>query len=442
MNNSLSTANAVLSTKSNLSTSKSFATTPPDSPLPFDQQGPATPPLPASPPTTVSVDPSPGPSHAFDTLSRPVRTILHIIRRCYEGILDDSDISWKGFTLNQEEYDVLQNALDRDERLKGWVGDKLRFDYDSLRGEIVLRMPSQVHCVFARGLDGAIADRINHLREDGQQEIQGGQREINQVVAKIKVDSTSDIRFPGNGNRDRKSPDSSFSFEGYKYPTVVIEVANSQQKKELQRLAEFYINHSKGRIKTVITVDIEYHRPRYPSAPLGREATYSVYRHRVIRSHDTGQVSHREAHPDPESQCFRTPDLSVIDGALELRLSDFCPPGILSDSNDIPIHIPHQTLAGLLAEGERRQVEAVASSDDDDRSELDVPFVSKRKRSSTPKLTAEHEALFQVAEAEDETRALEKDSSFEAAPSFSSVEDALPQRTKKIKTTSAPDQDS
>jgi hypothetical protein len=130
----------------------------------------------------------------------------------------------------------------------------------------------------------------------------------------------------------------------------------------------------------------------------------------------------------------------VTESVLELPLSGFCLAGILSDSNDIQIHIPHQTLTDLLAEGERRQIETIALSDED-RPELDVPSVFKRKRLFTPKFTVEHEALFQVAESEDETRALRRDSSFEVASSISSVEDALPRRTQKLKTTLNLDQD-
>jgi hypothetical protein len=108
---SLSTAKA---TKSILSTSRSFTTSPRDNPFPSEHQGPtATPPPPVSPPITVSVHPLPHPSYALETLSQSIRTILHTIYSRYNRILLGSNIFWKPFTLNQEEYDLLQNAQDR-----------------------------------------------------------------------------------------------------------------------------------------------------------------------------------------------------------------------------------------------------------------------------------------------------------------------------------------
>jgi hypothetical protein len=72
-------------------------------------------------------------------------------------------------------------------------------------------MPSQVHCTFGRSLDGKSAERIKDLRTERQLESQIGQGEVNRAIERIKIDSTSDIRFPGNRKSDKKSLDSSLS---------------------------------------------------------------------------------------------------------------------------------------------------------------------------------------------------------------------------------------
>jgi hypothetical protein len=280
--------------------------------------------------------------------------------------------------------------------------------------------------------------RIEQLRAAEHDDYQ---REIYDAVERIRVDSDWSLPFRHIGTRDLKSPDSSIAFDAddIKYPPVVVEVAHSQQRKKLPELAEFYIGETRGHIKTVIAIDIEYRSPNKPTAALGREAVFSIYRNRVVRDDVTGELKHREAHPDPENQCFRRQDLTVPDGVFELFLSDFCPPGTLGDSNNTSIHITHQTLADLLSYAEKRKAAVETPLRDDDGLERNLPFKSKRKRSPTPGLTEEDEAVFQDAEAEEEARAEEKDASFGASSSFSTVEDDLPQRRKIIKT--APDSD-
>jgi hypothetical protein len=139
------------------STSKAILSTPPDSPLPSDQHALSTPPLPASPPTTESLDPSPRLLHASPPVSQPVSKILQIIRCCLEGRQSEGLQScWKRFALNPEEHEQLHNALDKDTDLKSWVEDKLRYDYDSVRGELILRMPSR----YTLSLHGGLTERL------------------------------------------------------------------------------------------------------------------------------------------------------------------------------------------------------------------------------------------------------------------------------------------
>ncbi|KAF1948633.1 hypothetical protein CC80DRAFT_556128 [Byssothecium circinans] len=118
---------------------------------------------------------------------------------------------------------------------------------------------------------------------------------------------------------------------------------------------------------------------------------------------------------------------------MRLLLSDFCPEGTLTEIYDQTISISHAELAGILteAEGEEAMAEAPSSSNS---SEENVPFVSKRKRPLTPKLTSEDEAEFERAETATTKRNLE-DGSFSSADAV----DAVVERAKRIKTRSQPD---
>jgi hypothetical protein len=321
---------------------------------------------------------------------------------------------------------VLQDALEKDTRLRGWVADKLRYDYDLVDGKLVLRMPSPLHDIFAIRLQEVI---IRELKASEEQE------EVRIVVDRIKIAATSDIRFDNTSVKDKKSPDGSFRFAGTKYPPLVIEVANSQKREDLPYLAESYIERTKGRTKTVITIDLEYRAPneRATRSLPPRSAVYSIYRNRLIRDEQTGEWQ-REAHVDVEDQHFRMHDSTAPAGSMRLLLTDFCPDGTLSGMNDRTITITHAELADLLAEAEREEDVAEAPSSPSS-SEKNVPFVSKRKRLPTPKLTSEDEAAFEQAENAATTRYLEENSSFSSADAV----DIVVERTKRIKTRSQPD---
>lgn len=200
---------------------------------------------------------------------------------------------------------------------------------------------------------------------------------------------------------------------------------------------ESYIERTKGRTKTVITIDLEYRTPEEratPSLPF-REAVYSIYRNRLTRDAQTGEWQ-REVHVDVEDEHFRMNDSTAPTGSMRLLLSDFCPDGALSSTNDRTITITHEELAELLEEAEREEIIAEALSSPSS-SEKSVHFISKRKRVPTPRLTSEDEAMFEQAEEEAEAQHLEENSSFSSAD----VVDVVVERTKRIKTRSQQDPD-
>jgi len=68
---------------------------------------------------------------------------------------------------------------------------------------------------------------------------------------------------------DRHGPDAAFGDRKDKFPGVVLEVAYSQQRKNLRDLAERYILGSDANIRVVIGIDLDYQQ---------RQATISIWR--------------------------------------------------------------------------------------------------------------------------------------------------------------------
>jgi len=390
-----------------------------ESPPPSVPEYPATP-LPISPPATILTNSSPRP------LSRRVRRSLNLIRLYSQDRSVDN--TWNRVHLSQDEFQALQDALEKSEHLRAWVTDKLRYDYNSVDGELILRMPSPLHDIFAFRLQEVIVRELKALeRQEG----------VSTVVDSIKVAVTSDLRFGNISERERKSPDGSFRFTGSKYPPLVIEVANSQKSADLPHLAESYIERTKGRTKTVITIDLEYRTPEEratQSLPF-REAVYSIYRNKLTRDAQTDEWQ-REAHVDVEDQHFRMHDSTAPTGSMRLLLSDFCPDDALCSTDDRTITIAHEELAKLLEEAEREEIIAEAPSSPSSP-ETRVRFISKRRRVPTPTLTSEDEAMFERTEEKADAQHLEENSSFSSAD----VVDVVVERTKRIKTRSQQDSD-
>jgi hypothetical protein len=244
--------------------SPNVAKTPPSN-RPLSEK-PATPHLPISSPATIC-NSSPRP------LSHRRPNLLYLIQLAYQGHLLGA--AWRHELVSAGEYQELQDALAADELLGSWVADKLRYDYDPYVNEITLRMPSLLHDIFAIRLQEVIAGKLGDLAK-----LEG----VRTIISCIKTAATSDVQFGSASAKGKKSPDGSFRFSGAKHPPVVIEVANSQKRDDLLPLAESYTERTKGRIKTVIAIDLEYLPPNTRvTCPATRKAVYSVYRHRLTR---------------------------------------------------------------------------------------------------------------------------------------------------------------
>jgi hypothetical protein len=78
---------------------------------------------------------------------------------------------------------------------------------------------------------------------------------------------------PGLQTYNSRSPDCWFHHETRQYPSFIIEVANSQSTKSLQKLAEEYLLETNGEVRTVVGIDLDYNDKN--------RATVSVWRPRL-----------------------------------------------------------------------------------------------------------------------------------------------------------------
>ncbi|KAL5116038.1 hypothetical protein ACEQ8H_006049 [Pleosporales sp. CAS-2024a] len=219
----------------------------------------------------------------------------------------DINQDWIAFRVAPEEYAEIERLLSCDEALSGYVENKIRYDYDLENHQLVVRMPTRLHEFFLDGVEYAIRRRLETIRS--------GTGDAARFAGKVRTARSTEIFFPvENGSPDAKSkyePDTSFWHDDAKYPGIIIEVAYSQRKKKLDRLAENYLLDSKTNVQVVVGLDIEYGK-KEPS-----KATFTIWRVRVVG--DELRVV-----KEVEDEAFRDEQGNpTMHPGLQFHLSDF-----------------------------------------------------------------------------------------------------------------------
>jgi hypothetical protein len=142
----------------------------------------------------------------------------------------------------------------------------IRYDYFPSVCRFVLRMPRLLHDQLA----GSVAEDLRwQLRS-----IASGTGPATIFAQETRNTVSATIEFPGSP-APTHSPDGSIKHVEAKYPGVVIEVSYSQKMKDLPLLASDYIIGSRGSIRAVVGIDLEY---------TGKKATLSVWRPQIRRN--------------------------------------------------------------------------------------------------------------------------------------------------------------
>ncbi|KAF2268619.1 hypothetical protein CC78DRAFT_609331 [Lojkania enalia] len=199
-----------------------------------------------------------------------------------------------------------------------------------------------------------------------------------------------------------------------RYPGVIIEVAYSQKRKNLERLAEDYLLDSNASVQVVIGLDIKHSRKG------SRKATLLVWRTHVVCSADGNKlrVAQSVVH-----ETFRNDEGNPTDRpGLQLQLTDFAYEELAhselgNDNRELVVSM--QQLCEYLdaAESMVGQPESLGEHSL-------APGLKKRKRSERPpdQIPSSDEVMYAEQEERAAKRMAQEDSDYENSPFKSSSE--------------------
>ncbi|KAG8408025.1 hypothetical protein J3459_018261 [Metarhizium acridum] len=294
--------------------------------------------LQVTPPQSFRSSPPPTPPPTGEKPSRAVTGIIEDIKTRQSGHSRFTD-SWIRYPLNEGQYAELLQRVQSDELLWDYVNHKLRYDYIPSAKRLVFRMPTELHEWVISSVVGDLQHQLQKLGA-GHGASAGFARAVD-----ARGSPTLDFTKTGYGRHD---PDAQFRHLRAQYPGVVIEVSYTQKRKELAHIAEDYILGSKGSVRVVIGLDIEYRN--------SKKATLSVWRPDVVQN-EAGE---------PELVAVQTTvdqillddegNLSQNDKAgLYLQLRDFATKALVGTDGLLTdlICIPASTLCLYLEQAEQ-----------------------------------------------------------------------------------------
>ncbi|PBP24950.1 hypothetical protein BUE80_DR004109 [Diplocarpon rosae] len=317
-----------------------------------------------------------------------VSHIIEVIKNRREG-RDLTNTPWLVYSLDLKGYQQLQYELERDESLWGFVQDKLRYDYFPSVCRLVIRRPTHLHEQVINMIVMDIGAQLKSIRDRPTKDRSA------EFASKISSGRSATINFIDE-KYSKHDPDEQFRHQKAQFPGVVIEVSDSQKRKDLGRLADDYILGSDGDIRVVVGVDI--------GCRDSKKATLSVWRPKIITNQagENELVSHLTV-----NQVFREPDgkptLSRT-GGLQLRLRDFATEALAEDSLRDPIILSPDKLYSILQDAEDATSVVVQQTG---MMRTNKPWIRKQSRDSSPVEELAHgdEERFRADEsrAEDQT---------------------------------------
>jgi hypothetical protein len=193
-------------------------------------------------------------------------------------------------------------------------GNFRRFDYDSRRQRITFRMPSPTHETFTQSLVSAIHVKL-FLQGCQSQQVHDFIAKIN-TVGSAKVVLHHDDNAPGS----HRQPDAQFPYKGVAFPCVVVEVAKSQDGRQLSKIAKDYIDCTMGPLKSSYALI-----STKAASPLFLSGSLDCYRKRVamLVSRLSRLFSHRYV-PNTSLKNAELTDLALPIGRWKSHQSDSC----------------------------------------------------------------------------------------------------------------------
>jgi len=303
--------------------------------------------------------------------------IVALFKEIKSGYVRESQ-PWKKFQLEQpEEYGEIERLLlaDTDDSLWGFVDDKIRYDFDADRNQVVVRIPTPLHKLFQEKVKQYIKDQFRSFASSTTLD-----ESVAHFAQRLRDTGSADIFFPPRRDSDtlqksKNSPDITFAHQDAHWPSVIIEVSNSTKRKDLPKLADRYILDSDGSVKALISLDIEYQAN-------SREAVFSVWQPEYVQNDegDLELIAVQKIKDQPFRDAQGNPTSSP---GLSLRLSSFATTKLsqaITDHDQL-INISSNKLCEYLHEAEE-QIRMISSGLLD---KVSLPAgVKKRYREATP----------------------------------------------------------
>ncbi|KAF2118101.1 hypothetical protein BDV96DRAFT_569234 [Lophiotrema nucula] len=304
---------------------------------------------------------------------------------------------WTKFQLQPGEYDEIERLVlnDTDTSLWGFINNKIRYDFDGDRNQLILRMPTAIHERFVTLVKQDIDAQLKSLATSTTLE-----ESVTHFAQRVCNLGSADIKFPNDTSQKppQNSPDGTYYYRDAKWPGVILEVSYSEKRKDLEKLADRYILLSKANVRVVVGLDIEYQHPKQKKTKAGsRDAVLSVWRPEIIQNEGKMQLiaaqkikdqPFRDAQGDPTSS-----------QGLSLLLSEFAHPEISQaiTDHDQSINISTDKLCEYLNDAEEMMQRVL----DNSLIEMNLPAgVEIKFRENTPPevLDEEDERKFRMKE--------------------------------------------
>ncbi|KAL9117948.1 MAG: hypothetical protein Q9187_005512 [Circinaria calcarea] len=179
-----------------------------------------------------------------------IQKVLQIFKKHRQGTLKTQDTI--SLPLSFSDYNELWKQLEADSSLQSYVRDKVRHSYNPISALLHIKMPAEPHEYFGR--------ELSQIIRKGLEMIRSGTDTAAEYAQVIRENSHTTIDLQLYGNSFQRSPDGSFRHIKARFPGVIIEVAYSQTRKEVETKVKSYIAGSKGAIRIVLIVDLDYPR--------------------------------------------------------------------------------------------------------------------------------------------------------------------------------------
>ncbi|KAK6371711.1 hypothetical protein LTS17_008534 [Exophiala oligosperma] len=211
-----------------------------------------------------------------------------------QGGLRRSDAERNDFFLPAEQFKQFDELAEGGE----FSGTRVRYDYSYATETLTLILHGIKHEFIVAYLNSCLTSFIGGVKDKAEPSMAN-------FAASLRPTLSAALYYPFKNpkGRDQRSPDVSFiGVKNAEYPVLVGEVAVSQTTKELHKRAQEYIEQTQGRIRTVITVDVDH--------PVGKGARLLVWRAKFgedekfegVACGDAVEIRNKDGVKNPDSQ--------------------------------------------------------------------------------------------------------------------------------------------